>query len=82
MPNASRKMMGKTRIENAKKTYLGQRVLRVKIRGGHVRNCMILGELGKSPDPLVDILLLNQISRDSRRIYQARIVPKLGKMIV
>jgi hypothetical protein len=69
MPNDSRKMMGKMRIDNTKKTYLGQRVLGVEIRGGQVRNCMILGELGKSPDPLVDILLLNQISRDSRRIY-------------
>jgi hypothetical protein len=43
---------------------------------------MILGKLGKRPDPLVDILLLNQISRDSRRIYQARIVPKLGKTVL
>jgi hypothetical protein len=62
-------MMGKMRINNTKKTYLRQRVLGVKIRGGQVRNCMILGELGESPNPLVDILLLNQISRDSRRIY-------------
>jgi hypothetical protein len=75
-------MMGKMRIDNAKKTYLRQRVLGVEIRGGQVRNFMILGELCKSPDPLVDILLLNQISRDSRRIYQARIVPKLGKMML
>jgi hypothetical protein len=82
MPNDSSKMMGKMRIDNAKKTYLEQRVLGVEIRGGQVRNCMILGELGKSPDPLVDILLLNEISRDSRRIYQARIVPKLGKMML
>jgi hypothetical protein len=59
MPNDSRKMMGKMRIDNAKKTYLKQRVLGVGIRGGQVCNCMILGELGKSPDPLVDILLLN-----------------------
>jgi hypothetical protein len=82
MPNDSRKMMGKTRINNAKKTYLGQRVLGVKIRSGQVHNCMILGELGKSPDPLVNILLLNKISRDSRGIYQARIVPKLGKTML
>jgi hypothetical protein len=75
-------MMGKARIDNAKKTYLGQRVLGVKIRGGQVRNCMILGELGKSPDSLVDILLFNQISRDPRRIYQARIVPKFGKTML
>jgi hypothetical protein len=59
MPNDSRKMMGKTRIDNAKKTYLRQWVLRVEIMGGQVRNCVILGEFGKIPDPLVDILLLN-----------------------
>jgi hypothetical protein len=59
MPNDSRKMMGKTRIENAKKTYLGQRVLRVEIMGGQVCNCVILGEFGEIPDSLVDILLLN-----------------------
>jgi hypothetical protein len=82
MPNDSRKMIGKMRIDYTKKTYLGQRVLGVEIRGSQVRNCMILGELGKSPDPLVDILLLNQISKDSRRIYQARIVPKLGKTML
>jgi hypothetical protein len=59
MPNDSRKMMGKTRIENAKKTYLGQRVLRVEIVGSQVRNCVILGEFGEIPDSIVDILLLN-----------------------
>jgi hypothetical protein len=59
MPNDSRKMMGKMRIENAKKTYLGQRVLGVKIMGGQVRNCVILGEFGEIPDSLVDVLLLN-----------------------
>jgi hypothetical protein len=59
MPKDSRKMMGKTRIENAKKTYLGQRMLGVEIIGGQVRNCVILGELGEIPDSLVDILLLN-----------------------
>jgi hypothetical protein len=52
-------MMEKTRVENAKKTYLGQRVLGVKIMGGQVRNCVILGEFGEIPDSLVDILLLN-----------------------
>jgi hypothetical protein len=59
MPNNSRKMMRNMKVENAKKTYLGQRVLGVKILGGQVRNCMILGELGEIPDSLVDILLLN-----------------------
>jgi hypothetical protein len=59
MPNDSRKMMGNTKVENAKKIYLGQRVLGVKIVGGQVRNCVILGELGEIPDSLVNILLLN-----------------------
>jgi hypothetical protein len=59
MLNDSRKMMGKTRIENAKKTYLGQRVLGVEIMGSQVRNFMILGEFGEIPDSLVDVLLLN-----------------------
>jgi hypothetical protein len=59
MPSDSRKMMGNTKVENAKKIYRGQRVLGVKIVGGQVRNCVILGELGEIPDSLVDILLLN-----------------------
>jgi hypothetical protein len=59
MPNDSRKMMGNTKVVNAKKTYLGQRVLGVKIMGGQVRNCVILGEFGEIPDSLVNILLLN-----------------------
>jgi hypothetical protein len=56
MPTDSRKMMGNMKVENAKKTYLGQRVLGVEIVGGQVRNRVILGEI---PDSLVDILLLN-----------------------
>jgi hypothetical protein len=59
MPNDSRKMMGNMKVENTKKTYLRQRVLRVEIVGGQVCNCVILGELGEIPDSLVDILLLN-----------------------
>jgi hypothetical protein len=59
MPNDSRKMMGNTKIENAKKTYLGQRVLGVEIVGGQVHNCVILGEFGEIPDSLINILLLN-----------------------
>jgi hypothetical protein len=59
MPNDSRKTMGNMRVENAKKTYLEQRVLGVEIMGSQVRNCMILGEFGEIPDSLVDILLLN-----------------------
>jgi hypothetical protein len=82
MQKDSRKTMEKMRIDNAKRTYLGQRVLGVEIISGQVHNCMILGELGKIPDPPVDILLLHQIFRDSRRICQARVTPKLGKTIV
>jgi hypothetical protein len=59
MPNDSRKTMGNTRVENAKKTYLGQKVLGVEIMSGQVRNCVILGEFGEIPDSLVDILFLN-----------------------
>jgi hypothetical protein len=59
MPTDSRKMMGNTKCENAKKTYLGQRVLGVEIVGGQVRNRVILGEFGEIPDSLVDNLLLN-----------------------
>jgi hypothetical protein len=59
MPTDSRKMMENTKVENAKKTYLGQRVLRVEIVGGHVHNSVILGEFGEIPDSLIDILLLN-----------------------
>jgi hypothetical protein len=50
MPKDSRKMMGNTKVENAKKIYLGQRVLGVKIVGGQVRNCVILGEFGEISD--------------------------------
>jgi hypothetical protein len=57
MPNDSRER--NTKAENAKKTYLGQRVLGVEIVGGQVRNYVILGKFGEIPDSLVDILLLN-----------------------
>jgi hypothetical protein len=43
---------------------------------------MILGELGEIPDSFVDFLLLHQVSRDARRIHQARIAPKLGKKVL
>jgi hypothetical protein len=82
MPNDSMKMMGNTRVENAKKTYLEQRVLGVEIMGGQVRKCVILGEFGEIPDSLIDILLLNYISGDSRRIYQARVTLKLGETML
>jgi hypothetical protein len=59
MQNDSRKMMRNMKVENAKKIYFGQRVLGVKIVGGQVCNCMILGEFGEIPDSLVNILLLN-----------------------
>jgi hypothetical protein len=59
MPNDSMKIMRNTRVENAKKTYLGQRMLRVEIMGGQVHNCVILGEFGEIPDSPVNILLFN-----------------------
>jgi hypothetical protein len=75
--------MKKTKIDIYKKgTYLGQWVLGVEIISGKIRNCMILGELGKSSDPFVSILLLHQIFRDSRRISQARKVPNIGKTML
>jgi hypothetical protein len=43
---------------------------------------MILGELGKSSGPSVGVLLLHQIFKDSRRISQAREVPKIGKTML
>jgi hypothetical protein len=43
---------------------------------------MVLGELGEIPDSFVDFLLLHQVSRDVRRIHQARIDPKLGKTVL
>jgi hypothetical protein len=74
--------MKKKKVYNTKGTHLGQGVHGVKIVSGQVRNCMVLGELAEIPDSLVDVLLLHQISRDSTRIYQARIVPKLGKTML
>jgi hypothetical protein len=71
--------MKKTKVYNTTRTYLGKGVLGVEIVSGQVRNCMILGKLGKSTDPLVDILLLNQIFRDSRRNYQSRNSSKAWK---
>jgi hypothetical protein len=43
---------------------------------------MILGELGKAPDSLVDIFFLYQIFRDASRIFQARVTPKLGEVVL
>jgi hypothetical protein len=43
---------------------------------------MILGELGEAPNSLVNFLLLHEISRDARRIHQARVAPKLGKAML
>jgi hypothetical protein len=41
---------------------------------------MILGELGEAPNSLVDIFFLYQIFRDTSRIFQARVTPKLGEL--
>jgi hypothetical protein len=43
---------------------------------------MILGELGKVPNSLVDIFFLYQIFRDTSRIFQARVIPKLGEAVL
>jgi hypothetical protein len=38
---------------------------------------MFLGELGKIPNPLVDIFFQHQIFRYAGRIFQARVSPKI-----
>jgi hypothetical protein len=43
---------------------------------------MILGELGETPDSLVDIFFLHQLFRDASRIFQARIAPKIGEAML
>jgi hypothetical protein len=43
---------------------------------------MILGELGETPDPLVDIFFRYQILRDAGRIFQAGVTPKFGKAVL
>jgi hypothetical protein len=54
----------------------------VEVISGQISNRMILGELGEAPDSLVDILFLYQIFRDASRIFQARVAPKLGKVML
>jgi hypothetical protein len=43
---------------------------------------MIFSELGEAPNSLVDILFLYQIFRDASRIFQARVIPKLGEAVL
>jgi hypothetical protein len=43
---------------------------------------MILRELGEAPNSLVDFFFLHQISKDARRIYQARVAPKFGQVML
>jgi hypothetical protein len=55
---------------------------RVKIVSGQVSDRMFFGELGEAPNSLVDILFLYQIFRDASRIFQARVSPKLGELVL
>jgi hypothetical protein len=55
---------------------------RVEVVNGQVSNRMILGKLGEVPNSLVDIFFLYQIFRDARRIFQARVIPKLGEAVL
>jgi hypothetical protein len=54
----------------------------VEVVSGQTINRMILGELGKVPNSLVDIFFFYQIFRDASRIFQARVIPKLGEAVL
>jgi hypothetical protein len=54
----------------------------VKEISGQISNRMFLGELGKTPDSLVDIFFQYQIFRDASRIFQAGVTPKFGKAVL
>jgi hypothetical protein len=43
---------------------------------------MIFGELGEAPNSLVDIFFLYQIFRNASRIFQAKVIPKLGEAVL
>jgi hypothetical protein len=43
---------------------------------------MILGKFGKVPNSLDDIVFLYQIFRDASKIFQARVIPKLGEAVL
>jgi hypothetical protein len=62
--------------------YLRKRVYGVKEISSQISNCMILGEPGETPDPLVDIFFRYQIFRDAGRIFQTRVTPKFGKAVL
>jgi hypothetical protein len=79
--NVSQSKQNLTTSEH-KDTYLGQRVHGVKVVSGQVSNHMILGELGKAHNSLVDIFFLYQIFRDASRIFQARVILELGEAVL
>jgi hypothetical protein len=54
----------------------------VEVVSGQISNRMILGELGEAPNSLVDIFFLYKIFRDVSRIFQARVIPKLGEAVL
>jgi hypothetical protein len=54
----------------------------VEVVSGQVSNRMILGELGETPNLLVDIFFLYQIFRDAGRIFQARVILELGEAVL
>jgi hypothetical protein len=49
---------------------------------GQISNRMFLGELGETPDSFVDIFFQYQIFRDASRIFQVRVTPKFGKVVL
>jgi hypothetical protein len=57
-------------------------VHRVEVISGQISNRMFLGELSEAPDSLIDIFFLYQIFRDTSRILQARVAPKLGQAVL
>jgi hypothetical protein len=63
-------------------TYLRKRVHGVEEIRSQIGNCMFLGELGETPDSLVDIFFRYQIFRYASRILQARVIPKFGKAVL
>jgi hypothetical protein len=64
--NVSRSKQNSTTSKH-KDAYLGQRMHGVEVVSGQVSNRMILGELGKAPNSLVDIFFLYQI--DTSQTY-------------
>jgi hypothetical protein len=54
----------------------------VEVFCGQISDRMILSELGKIPDSLVDIFSIYQIFRNASRIFQARESPEVGKAML